>query len=158
MVRLCMERAVTGLSVPAQGDVGTFTVATLPDVTTNDRRTAWATDLHGVGGRVVSEGGYWKPIRPLALNVVANGNSNMNLMPLISAPTQLIQGALSANRNVTILTTYAYPGQRFRIKREATGLFSLLVNGLGLGLNSWADFEFDPASSAFVQTASGGLL
>lgn len=144
------------------GDVGTYLVATLPSASTNARRTAWVTDLFSdlvtPGGRVVSEGGYWKPIRPLALASVASGN--MTLTALQNSPTQVLTGTIGTGvtHNITFSLTGAYPGARFRTKRLATGLGSMLINGLALPLNNWVDHEFDPVSNAWVETASGGLL
>lgn len=144
--------------VPSVFLPGQFLIAELPPAVDNQRKYAWVTDLFdGQPDIVISDGTYWKPVRPLATKVVTNSNTNMTLTPLVNAPTQIMQGTLSANRTVTLSTVNAYPGARFRTKREAGGaLVSLLVNGLGLGLNSWADFEYD--GTQWVQTASGGLL
>ncbi len=136
---------------------GDFTVATLPDATLNQKKYAWTTDLFGgPGDYCISDGVNWKPVRPLSVASVANANANATLTSLVVAPTQVMQGTLTAIRTVTLSSTYAYKGSKFRVKREAGGLFNLLVNGIGLSLNSWADFEYD--GSAWVQTASGGLL
>ena len=128
------------------------------DPAANARKYAWCTDLFGSSGgdMCLSDGVNWKPVRPAFVQTVANGNQNMSFTCMAQAPTQVIQGTLTSVRSVTLLTTYAYRGARFRVKREAGGLFSLLTNGVGIALNSWADFEFD--GSAWVQTASGGLL
>ena len=123
------------------------------------RNYVWVTDLHdGQPDVVISDGTYWKPTRPLAARAVANSDSAMTLTTLTNAPTQIMKGVLTANRAITLSTVNAYPGAKFRIKREATGtLLTLLVNGIGLGLNSWVDMEYDTAQG-WVQTASGGLL
>jgi len=136
---------------------GDFTVANMPDPTENARKYAWVTDLHdGNPDYCISAGGFWKPVRPLVVNNVANANTNMTFQPLKNAPTQILKGTLTAIRTMTISPTMAYPGARFRIKREAGGLFNVLIGGLGLSLNSWADWEYD--GTQWVQTASGGLL
>lgn len=141
---------------------GNYTLATLPDPTQNLRKYAWVTDLFdGNPDYVISNGAVWKPVRPLAVNTVANANANMSLSALANAPTQILAGTLSAQRTVTLTTTLAYSGARFRIKREAGGLVSLLVNSVStlvgtLSASTWADFEFD--GTAWKQTASGGLL
>lgn len=129
------------------------------DPAANARKYAWCTDLFGgPGDTVLSDGVNWRPVRPFSTQIVANGDSNMNLTWMSNAPTVIVRGVLTLSRTVTMQTTYAYKGAKFRVKREATGtLLSLLVNGIGLGLNSWADFEYDPAAG-WVQTASGGLL
>lgn len=148
------------------GDVGTYTVATLPSPSAYTRRTAWVTDLFSdtptPGGRVVSEGGAWKPIRPLATATSSITSGDITLTPLLHAPTQIVMGAIpvGATRNVIYSTTGAYPGAKFRTIRRATGglgsVFMLI--GTSLPLNGWADHEFDPLTNAWVQTASGGLL
>jgi len=136
---------------------GDYTVATLPAANQNARKYAWVTDLFGgPGDMCLSDGVAWKPVRPLAVSTVANANVAMTLTPLVSAPTQIMAGTLTAARTITLATTYAYKGARFRIKRTAGGLFNLVVAGIGVPLNAWADFEYD--GTAWVQTASGGLL
>jgi hypothetical protein len=156
IAREAVQAAMSQLGV---GDIGTFTVATLPDPAAFPRRTIWCADLHeGAGGRLVSESGFWKPIRPLAMGTQGNSNQNLTLIPLSHSPTQIMPTTLTANRTISFSTTNAYPGQRFRIKRTGGGLFNLITSVASLGANSWADFEFDPVGNAFVQTASGGLL
>lgn len=136
---------------------GDFTVATLPSATGNQRKYCWVIDLHdSQPDYVISDGSFWKPVRPLATRTVANANADATLIALSNAPTQIMQGTLSVARAVTLSTANAYRGAKFRVKREAGGLFSLVVNGIGLSLNSWADFEFD--GTQWIQTASGGLL
>lgn len=145
------------------GDVGTFTLSSLPDPTVTARRTCWVTDLFGVGGRMVSEGGFWKPIRPLLA-----GNTtvaNMTTTPFVTPPTLILTNAgllgLGITMNVTLGmgTGFAVPspGYRQRVVRPAGALGTLNVIGaLTKALTGWADFEFD--GSAWQQTASGGLL
>jgi len=146
------------------GDVGTYTLATLPDPATLSRRTIWVSDLWSSlavpGGRMVSEGGRWKPIRPLVVGSMVAPAVDMTLQPFVSGTTVLVTGALTAARNLTlgVGSGFAVPyiGYRQRVTRKATGLFGLLINGVGLSLNGWADFEFD--GTTWQQTASGGLL
>lgn len=157
-----MQAFIAGLGV---GDIGTYTLATLPDPAGSSRRTIWVTDLWSglpaanQGGRMVSEGGVWKPIRPLVVSAMAVA-ADFTLQPFVQGTTLLITGALAATRNVTLGGgsgfAVAYPGYRQRVTRKATGLLGLVVNGVGLSLNGWADFEYDGA--AWQQTASGGLL
>ncbi|UZJ58561.1 hypothetical protein OKW98_18460 [Pseudomonas sp. KU26590] len=137
---------------------GVFTVASLPDPTLYPRQYLWVTDLHdGQPDYVLSDGVNWKPVRPLAARIIANADAAMTLQALTNSPTQVLKGALTANRPVTLSTTRAYSGAKFRIKREATGLFGLVIGSLGtLAQSSWMDMEYDGAQ--WVQTASGGLL
>ncbi len=147
------------------GDIGTYTLATLPDPAATPRRTLWCSDLWSTlaspGGRMVSEGGTWKPIRPLVVSSMAAPSTDQVVQPFVMGTTLLVTGTLAANRNLTLGTgsgfALPYAGYRQRVTRKATGtLVSLLVNGVGLNLNGWADFEFD--GTAWQQTASGGLL
>jgi hypothetical protein len=136
---------------------GDFLIATLPPASQYPRQYAWVTDLYdGQGDRVISDGTYWKPCRPMAMN--ASAPSNGVFGALKSCPTQLITGAIVSAVAYTFSTAFAYPGARIRVCRKATGLLGFTVGGLNLALNSWADWEFDPASGLYVQTASGGLL
>lgn len=138
---------------------GQYTLAQLMalDPVAYPRYYAWCTDLFGgAGDMCLSDGANWRPVRPFSLQSVANSNVDMTLTCMANAPTVVMQGALTLPRNVTLSTTYAYRGASFRVKREATGLSALLVNSVGLALNSWADFEYN--GTAWVQTASGGLL
>lgn len=135
---------------------GQYTVATLPSALVYTRMYAWVTDLFGgPGDYCISNGTDWRPVRPFSLSSVP-GNVDRTLTALVDAPTMVMTGALTAIRSLTLSPTNAYRGATFRIKREASGLSALLVNGVGLSLNSWVDMEYD--GSAWVQTASGGLL
>lgn len=130
----------------------------LVDPAANARKYAWCTDLFGgAGDMCLSDGVNWKPVRPFAVQTIANANSDQTFICMADAPTIIEQGTLTASRVRTLSTQYAYKGARFRMKREAGGLFNMLINGVvPMGLNSWADFEFN--GTAWVQTASGGLL
>lgn len=136
----------------------TYTVATLPDAAQHYRQYAWVTDLHDAQpDYVLSDGTNWKPVRPLAARIIANADSAMTLQALVNSPTQVLRGAITASRTLTLSTTRAYSGARFRVKREATGLLGVVIAGLGtLSVSSWMDVEYD--GTQWVQTASGGLL
>lgn len=153
------------LFAPSQFLTGDYTIATLPDPTANLRKYAWVTDLHdGQPDFVISDGVNWKPVRPLATRFVANANAAMTLQALSNSPTQILRGTLTAARTLTLSPTMAYSGARFRIKREAVGLFGINIAGLvttvlGTGLSPvWADMEYSAGDGGWVQTASGGLL
>ncbi|NSY17247.1 hypothetical protein [Neorhizobium sp. AL 9.2.2] len=142
---------------------GNFTIATLPLASDNAQKYAWVTDLHdGQPDLVISDGSFWKPVRPLATRVVANSDAPMTLTPLVNSPTQIMRGTLTASRNITLSSSFAYPGAKFRIKREAGGVL-LNLNIIGavttaLGLTApWMDLEY-VAGTGWVQTASGSIL
>lgn len=137
---------------------GIFTVATLYALLPPAnylRMYAWVQDLFGGNGDFcVSDGQYWKPVRPLLVQNLAA--SDITLQALTHAPTQIMTGALAlgVTKTVTLGTTNAYPGAKFRVLRQATGLGALL-GGLGVSLpvNGWADYEFDGA--VWQKTAAG---
>lgn len=142
---------------------GDFSIATLPPAADNTKKYAWVTDLHdGQPDYVISDGTFWKPVRPLAARVVADSNAAMTLTALVNSPTQIMRGTLTASRNVSLSPTNAYPGAKFRIKREAAGtLLNLNIIGVVttiLGLTTpWVDMEY-VAGTGWVQTASGSLI
>jgi len=145
------------------GDVGSFTLANLPDPASTPRRTAWVSDLYTVGGRVVSEGGFWKPIRPLVTASITV--ASMTTTPLVTPTTLLLGNAGLLGLGVTMNVTLGmgsgfalpYAGYRQRVVKPAGALGVLNVIGaLTKALTGWADYEFDGV--AWQQTASGGLL
>lgn len=150
---------------PPPGSVvpGTYTLvqAMALDPTQYPRKYIWCTDLFGGSPDwLISDGTQWKPVRPAGLQTLtAAGAGTSTFTALVNAPTQVIDGVLgglATNLSIAFSTQYAWKGAKFRVTRKATGLGGLLVNGLGLSLNSWADQEFN--GTTWVQTASGGLL
>lgn len=110
------------------------------------------------GGVMINEtGGHWKPIRTNLLGVMS-GNQDMTLNSLRTPPQIILTGAISLARTITMGTQYTYPGQQYIIRRNATGLLGVILNGLGisLGLNGWAIVQFDGTNWQTV--ASSGLL
>ena len=110
---------------------------------------------------MVSEGGFWKPIRPLATAGVSL-TGNVVLTPLLHSPTQILKGTVGAGltRTVNYSTTNAYPGAKFRsVNRMTLGALAVMsIVGTVIPFGSWADHEYDPSTNTWVQTASGGLL
>lgn len=104
--------------------------------------------------------GTWNPMSIIP-SVVANwADQSATLTPLSSFPTNLWQSPITADRSVTLSTTNAYSGAKFRITRTAgaTGAFNLNV-GTGplkaLTAGQWCDVEWDGAN--WVLTAFGSL-
>ena len=89
-----------------------------------------------------------------------NGDAAATLTAKVSAPTQRWATPLTADRAVTLSTTAAMSGDRFKIVRTAaaTGAFSLNV-GTGplkaLAVGTWCEVEF--SGSAWVLTSYGAL-
>lgn len=129
----------------------------------NRFKYARVTDLYSEvpasqGGVMVNEtGGNWQPLRPYRVGSFT-GDANKTILPLISPPEIIFTGAVSAARTMTFGTQYLYPGLRYHIKREASGLLGILLSGLGisLGVNGWAIVEYD--GSSWKNIASSGLL
>lgn len=156
------------------GDVGSVVLADLPDPANWSRRTIWVTDLWRAlpvaqrGGRMVSEGGYWKPLRPLVAYTAAV--ASMETTPLVTPTTLFLTNASALGVGVTRTVTLGMgsgfavpaPGYRQRIVKPAGALGVLNVIGGTLlapitkALSGWADFEWD--GTQWSQSASGGLL
>lgn len=86
------------------------------------------------------------------------GNADVTLIVGRSAKTQIANSPLTMARTITLSTTGAYNGARYRIVRtsSATGAFALDVGGLiTLAVGQWCDVEF--TDSAFIVTAAGSL-
>lgn len=109
-----------------------------------------------------STGGYFLADNTWPLKVGTNvGNANATLSCGSSAPVQRFATALTAGRTVTLSTTGAYRGAKFRIVREAaaTGSFNISV-GTGplkalTAAGQWCEVEYD--GSAWFLSAYGTL-
>ncbi|MGL4297337.1 MAG: glycosyl hydrolase family 28-related protein [Aestuariivirga sp.] len=96
---------------------------------------------------------------PFASVVSANyGDASATLTWLQSATTNRWTSALTTDKTVTLSTTNAINGAKFRIIRTGGGAFNLNV-GVGplkaLSTNQWCEVEYD--GSAWVLTAFGSL-
>jgi len=104
--------------------------------------------------------GTWLPMPP-APSVYENwGDSDATLTAFSSFPTNFWQSPLTANRTVTLSTTGAVSGSKFRIVRAAssTGAFSLNVGSgplKSLSAGQWCDVEY--TGSAWALSAFGSL-
>ena len=125
-----------------------YTIATLPAASAAAGQMIYCSDLGGGGGLVVSDGTSWRRACEEGAATVAS-DAAFTLTPLSSAPDQLHTGTLTANRAVTLSTTNAYSGARFRISRTGGGAFTLDV-GMGplkaLATNTWGEFVYDGAA------------
>lgn len=110
----------------------------------------------------------WMAVRPIPVDIVPLvgadvGNAAKALTVGTDEQTQVWSTAISADRAVTLSTTGAYNGARFRILRKATctGAFNINV-GTGplkaMGTpGSFCDVEYHGATSAWILTAYGTL-
>lgn len=83
-------------------------------------------------------------------------DAGFTLTPITSAPEQKHTGTLTADRTITLSTTNAYAGARFRVTRTGSGAYNLSVGGLkNLTTNTWAEVVYD--GSAWYLAAYGAL-
>ncbi|HEV8035820.1 glycosyl hydrolase family 28-related protein [Yoonia sp.] len=101
--------------------------------------------------------GTWLPLGVLPQVFTNHGDAGATLTVGSSFPTNIWQSPLTADRTVTLSTTNAYSGAKFRITRTggATGAFSLIIGATGknLAVGEWCDVEF--SASGWIVTASG---
>ena len=72
------------------------------------------------------------------------GDTSPTIQCWIDASVQYFNTSLTANRTVTLSTTGAWNGCKFRVFRSAsaTGVFTLTVNGVALQAGQYVDSEF----------------
>lgn len=116
----------------------------------------YCSDLGGTPGLVMSDGTGWN--RMIDGYATVSSNADFTLTPLTSANLIRHTGTLTANRAVTLSTTGARAGHRFRITRTGSGAFNLNV-GTGplkaLIQNTWCEVVYD--GSAWYLSAYGAL-
>ncbi len=86
------------------------------------------------------------------------GDANVTLTAGADASTQFFSTALTANRTITLSTTGAYNGAKFRIVRSGLGNFTLTVGAvkvLPANTAAWCDVMYD--GGAWRLTAYGTL-
>lgn len=104
--------------------------------------------------------GGWLPIGIIPDLFVNWGDAGATLTVGSSFETNVWQSPLTADRTVTLSSTGAYRGAKFRITRTngATGAFNLIVGSTGknLAVGQWCDVQWD-GSSSWLVTAYGTL-
>lgn len=102
--------------------------------------------------------GTWLPIGQVPYFFVNHGDADATLTVFSSFTTNEWRSPFTANRTVTLGTTNAFSGARFRVVRStsATGAFDLNVGGLKiLAAGQWCDVEYN--GSGWRMTAFGSL-
>lgn len=133
-----------------------LTIATLSSVTNVNGAIAFVTDLGGGPGLVYCDGAKWIRVKEAGQQTIAT-DAALTLAYLTNAPSIVHTGTLTADRAITLSTTNAVSGARFRVTRKGGGAFNLSVGGLkSLWGNTWCDVEYD--GSAWVLTAYGSLI
>lgn len=134
-----------------------YTIATLPTPAVAGENI-FCSDLGGGAGKLVSTAAssVWR--RHDEGNQANATNADFTLTTLTDAQQVRHTGTLTADRAVTLSTTRAYAGAKFRITRTGTGAFNLNV-GTGplkaLITNTWGEFVYDGA--AWYLAAYGAL-
>lgn len=136
------------------------TISGLPAAASYPGQGRYVTDLGGGAGWVVSNGVTWRRLREHGTAKITS-NAIFTLTPLASAPDIFHTGTLTGNRAVTLATTNAYDGARFRITRTGSGAFTLDV-GTGplksLATNTWGEFVYDGVIDNAWKLAAYGTL
>lgn len=104
--------------------------------------------------------GTWLPLNQIPYTYANVGDADITLTPYSSFTTNLYQSPITANRNVTLSTTGATSGIRFRVVRTAgaTGAFSVNVGSgplKALSSGQWCDVEY--TGSTWMLVAFGSL-
>jgi hypothetical protein len=125
---------------------------------------AWNSNFQNGGGVpgwiCVTAGtpGTWIPMGQVPFVFGNQGDADATLTVGSSFTSNYWQSPLTANRTVTLSTTGAFSGARFRVTRTAgaTGAFTLTVGGLkALSAGQWCDVEY--TGSAWILSAFGSL-
>ena len=79
------------------------------------------------------------------------GDASFTLTTLTDSEQLVHSGTLTANRTITLSSTNAYQGAKFRVTRTGGGAFTLSVGGLkSLSTGQWADVAYDGAAWLLV--------
>lgn len=131
------------------------TLATLSSLTPAVGDLVFASDLGGGGGALVCTSGGWARLRNSGSQTLSS-DADASITYLGNGPTICHSATLTADRTLSLSTTYAVAGARFRVARTGAGAFGLSVGGLkSLATHQWCDVEYD--GSAWILTAFGSL-
>ncbi len=130
-----------------------YTIATLPTATAGVQ--VYCSDLGGGGGILGADGTGWSRFGSGGYATVSS-DAAFSLVPLTDAQNIRHTGTLTADRSITLSTTNARPGARFRVTRTGSGAFNLSLGGLkNLATNTWAEAVYD--GSAWYLSQYGAL-
>ena len=115
----------------------------------------FCTDLGGGGDLVNSNGAVWKRVNENSLVTIAT-DADYTVTVLTDAVHQVHSGTLTALRTVTLSTTRAYSGARFKFSRNGAGAFNLAIGAIkNLASNTWCEITYN--GSVWVLTGYGAL-
>jgi hypothetical protein len=126
--------------------------------------TVWNNNIQNGGGLlgwiciVAGTPGTWAQIGQIPSVFQDWGDTSATLTSGASFPTNIWRSPLTTNRTVTLSSTNAFSGAKFRVTRtaSATGASTLSVGGLkSLAAGQWCDVEWD--GIAWIITAYGTL-
>ena len=138
--RMLRDRVYTLAGLPAAGTAG---------------RNVGVSDLGGGAGRLYDTGSAWVRLGEGGHAVIST-DAAATLTVLTNAVNIRHSGTLTADRTITLSSTNAYAGARFRVTRTGGGAFNLSVGGLKLlATNGWAEVVHD--GSAWTLAAYGTL-
>lgn len=103
---------------------------------------------------VRSGGGSPAPVSKLGAETIAT-DAAFTLTPLFNTEQVFHTGTLTADRALTLSTTGAYPGAKFRLARSGGGAFNITNALKNLATNTWAEFAY--TGSAWSLSAYGAL-
>jgi hypothetical protein len=131
-----------------------YTISTLPSAS-NAGDMIFCTDLGGGGGQLNASGTFWRRVSRGGQQTIAT-DADATLTVLTNAEEIRHTGTLTADRTVTLSSTNAYNGARFRVTRTGGGAFNLSIGGLkSLATNQWAEVIHD--GSSWYLAAFGSL-
>lgn len=105
-------------------------------------------------GLLVGSASSWRWAEDKHPSVIST-NADATLVVYTTLPTVLHTGVLTANRTLTLSTTGAYVGARFKVTRLGSGAFNLSVGGLvNLLQNQWAEVLYDGTSWLLIGAGS----
>lgn len=132
-----------------------YTIGTLPSASTAGQQI-YCSDLGGGGAQLNSDGTNWRRVsRGGQQDILVD--ANFTLTPLTSAEEQFHWGTLTADRAMTISTTNAYVGARFRLTRAGGGAFNITHALKNLATNTWAEFIYGNPGPAWYLASYGAL-
>ncbi len=123
---------------------------------TNCYNNVWSATTIQSGGVLVTAGANNNSLLVPAYNVVAT-NAAFTIFPFTAPSGNVLHtGTLTADRLVTLSTTFAYPGFKHKIVRTGSGAFNLDVGGLkNLVQNTWCEVTYN--GSAWYLSGYGAL-
>jgi hypothetical protein len=130
-----------------------YTIGTLPSAVTVGQMI-WCSDLGGGAGQLNADGSSWRRVSRGGQQTITSDLA-FSLVTLTNAEEQRHTGTLTADRALTLSTTNAYLGARFRLARSGGGAFNITHATKNLATNTWAEWIY--GGSGWYLAAYGAL-